>query len=557
MRPLQHYQRLHRAFPDHDGPIRLADVAEVLCCAPRHAREILKKMETQGWLRWRPGLGRGHPSHLRLLAPPAELQADALRRLLDKGDIEQATRSLSPESRRQLAALLPAYLGAQPSQPQTLRLPFYRPLHSLDPIQINRRTECHLIRQIFDGLTRYDRARKSIAPALAHHWTHDGEWRNWRFHLRPGVFFHHGRALDGEDVRQTLQRLRNEPGPHQGLLPHLQSISLPAPLTVDIALKLPDALLPRRLADSAASILPRDGWPQTSFGRMPIGTGPFRLEVNNDCRATLRAFDRHWKQRPLLDAVDIWIVNDPEIRARLDARVCHPAETVDKPFQRQLEAGCSYLAANPASLNPEQRQALADWLHPAVWQTKLDGDPALGMLPQWKHRPPPALLRQPRLPATLRLVTYQLQTHIELAKATARRLREAGCRIELIVLPYPDFARYDWLERADLLLTGEVMSDDVDFNVCQWLSQDAGFHRWLEAEPKRRTRQAAETLAKEADAGQRWLRYETLARLLVEEASLIPLRHYWQTLEYSPQLRGVTLAQCGWMDFDQVWLAPP
>lgn len=556
MRPLQHYQRLHRAFPDHDGPIRLADIADALCCAPRHAREILKKMEEQGWLRWRPGLGRGHPSHLRLLAPPAELQTEALRRLLDTGDIEQATRVLSPDARRQLAALLPAYLGAPPARPQTLRLPFYRPLHSLDPVQINRRTECHLIRQIFDGLTRYDRAKGEIVPALAHHWSHDQTRRHWRFHLRPGALFHHGRALDGEDVRQTLLRLRGEAGPHQGLLQHLQAVSLPAPLTVDIALSLSDALLPRRLADSAASILPRERWPQAGFGRMPIGTGPFRLEVNNDCRATLRAFDRHWKTRPLLDEVDIWVVGDPEIRARLDARICHQGGAVDKPFLRQLEAGCSYLTANPASLDPGQRQALADWLHPSVWQAELDGEPALGMLPQWKHRQPPMQPQPPRLPATLRLVTYQLAPHIELAEAAARRLRAAGCRIELTVLPYPDFARYDWLEKADLLLTGEVMGDDLDFNVHQWLCQDAGFHRWLESEPRRRVRLAAEELAREPDAGQRWLRYEALARMLVEQASLIPLRHYWQTLEYSPRIQGVTLTQCGWMDFDQIWLAP-
>ncbi|MEO9384320.1 SgrR family transcriptional regulator [Chromobacterium phragmitis] len=556
MRTLQHYQRLHRALPDHDGPIRLADIAGALCCAPRHAREILKKMEARGWLRWQPGLGRGHPSHLRLLAPPSELQADALRRLLDTGDIEQATRILPPDARRQLAALLPAYLGAPPAQPQTLRLPFYRPLHSLDPAQINRRTECHLIRQIFDGLTRYDRAKGEIVPALAHHWSHDAEWRNWRFHLRPGLLFHHGRALDGEDVRQTLLRLRDEAGPHQGLLPHLQSVNLPAPLTVDIALSRPDALLPRRLADSAASILPRERWPQAGFDRHPVGTGPFRLEVNNDCRATLRAFDRHWKTRPLLDEVDIWVVDDPEIRARLDARVCHQGETVDKPCLRQLEAGCSYLAANPASLDLGQRQALADWLHPSVWQAKLNEEPALGMLPQWKHRPPPAQPQAPPLPATLRLVTYQLASHVDLAEATARRLRAAGCRIELTVLSYPDFARYDWLEKADLLLTGEVMGDDVDFNVCQWLSQDAGFHHWLEAEPRRKMRRAAEALAREPDAGRRWQRYEALARRLVEEASLIPLRHYWQMLEYSPQVRDVSLAQCGWMDFDQIWLAP-
>ncbi|WP_047239112.1 SgrR family transcriptional regulator, partial [Chromobacterium subtsugae] len=202
MRLLQHYQRLSLAYPAHDGPARLADIAAALHCSPRHARELLQSMADNGWLRWQPGQGRGHASRLRLLAPASQLEREAARGFLANGDIEKAMRLLPAAARRQITELLPAYLGVAPSEPQTLRLPFYRPLRSLDPVQINRRTECHLIRQIFDGLTRYDRARGQIVPALSHHWRHDGEWRNWRFHLRPGVVFHNGRALDGEDVRQ-------------------------------------------------------------------------------------------------------------------------------------------------------------------------------------------------------------------------------------------------------------------------------------------------------------------------------------------------------------------
>ncbi|AVG16159.1 ABC transporter [Chromobacterium vaccinii] len=557
MRLLQHYQRLSQALPAHDGPARLADIAAALHCSPRHARELMQSMEENGWLQWQPGQGRGHASRLRLLAPAGQLEMDAVRGHLADGDIEKALRLLPTAARRQVAELLPAYLGVPPAEPQTLRLPFYRPLHSLDPVRINRRTECHLIRQIFDGLTRYDRAQGQIVPALSHHWSHDGEWRNWRFHLRPGIAFHHGRALDGEDVRQTLLRLRDEAGPHQELLSHLEDASLPAPLTVDIRLKRPDALLPRRLADSAASILPRDCWPRADFGRFPIGTGAFTLEVNNDYRATLRAFDRHWKERPLLDTVDIWVVDAPDLRARLDARFCHPDEPAVRPSLYQLEAGCSYLAANPARLDAVQRRALADWLHPTVWQTALAGEPAQGMLPQWRHRPAPVQPQPPRLPPTLRLVTYQLPAHIELAEAVARRLRDIGSRIALTIMSYPDFARYDWLDDADLLLTGEVMADDVDFGVYQWLCQDAGYRHWLEEGTRQKIRLTGRRLAMEPDAERRWQGYETLARELVEEASLIPLRHHVQTMEFAPQLRGVTLAQCGWMDFGKAWLAPP
>ena len=368
----QYYQRLYHARHGQSGPARLEQVAEQLCCSPRHARAVLATLAGHGWLQWQAGRGRGQLSQLHFHTHPATLEADALQQHLARGDIESAMQQLTPASRQRLGELLPAYLGVQPGSEQRLRIPFYRPLHSLDPVQINRRTECHLIRQLFDGLTCYQRDSGRIEPALAHHWQHDTSLQQWRFVLRPGVLFHHGRPLEGEDVRQTLYRLRDEPGPFQRLFAHVQSVQLPAPREVQITLSQPDALLPHRLADHCAVILPRERWPQADFGRLPSGTGPFRLSINNAHRATLRAFERYWQARPLLDEVDIWVVNDDATRARLDVRLgYHGATPPQGQYTLQAEPGCSYVCANPATLDASQRAALAAWLHPAQWPADL------------------------------------------------------------------------------------------------------------------------------------------------------------------------------------------
>lgn len=550
----QYYQRLYHARHGQSGPARLEQVAEQLCCSPRHARAVLATLAAHGWLQWQAGRGRGQLSQLQFHTHPATLEADALQQHLARGDIESAMQQLTPASRQRLGELLPAYLGVQPGSEQRLRIPFYRPLHSLDPVQINRRTECHLIRQLFDGLTCYQRDSGRIEPALAHHWQHDASLQQWRFVLRPGVLFHHGRPLEGEDVRQTLYRLRDEPGPFQRLFAHLVSVQLPAPRNVQITLSQPDALLPHRLADHCAVILPRERWPQADFGRQPSGTGPFRLSVNNAHRATLRAFERYWQARPLLDEVDIWVVNDDATRARLDVRLGYHGQTPPQgQYTLQAEPGCSYVCANPATLDAGQRAALAAWLHPAQWPADLGGQRALGMLAQWQHWPAPQAAARPAIPPRLRLVTYKLATHVGLAEQVCARLAAAGCQVTLQVLDFPEFAANHWRHSADLMLTGEVLGDDLDYSCYQWLAGESGFHPWLSDA----TRHALQTWVgrsqAEPDSATRWQHYAAAASLLVREHGLIPLQHSTMRLEFDPQLRGIALSQCGWMDFRQLW----
>ncbi|MFZ6875710.1 hypothetical protein ACO0LF_26890 [Undibacterium sp. Di27W] len=43
---------------------------------------------------------------------------------------------------------------------------------------------------------------------------------------------------------------------------------------------------------------------------------------------------------------------------------------------------------------------------------------------------------------------------------------------------------------------------------------------------------------------------------IVEQAWILPMRHTRHDIDYGPQLGGVTLARCGWMDFRKLWLRP-
>ncbi|PPS59120.1 hypothetical protein CRX72_08385 [Pantoea sp. BRM17] len=66
--------------------------------------------------------------------------------------------------------------------PHILRVLYYRPLQNLLPASPLRRSETHLARQIFSGLTRINEENGEIEPDIAHHWQQLSA-QQWRFYL--------------------------------------------------------------------------------------------------------------------------------------------------------------------------------------------------------------------------------------------------------------------------------------------------------------------------------------------------------------------------------------
>lgn len=94
-------------------------------------------------------------------------------------------------------------------------------MKNLLPGSALRRSETHIARQIFSALTRVNEENGELEADIAHHWqqltpTH------WRFFLRPGIHFHHGRELEMADVIASLQRSNALP-----LYTHIERIESP------------------------------------------------------------------------------------------------------------------------------------------------------------------------------------------------------------------------------------------------------------------------------------------------------------------------------------------
>jgi len=565
MKLLHQYLRLADGLP-HACDLSIDAVAGRLCCTPRNARLLLGRMQAEGWLRWTPGRGRGRLSVLTLRCEPGALREAHLRGLIGRGRLEEAFESLSAAARFRLQSALPAFLG--PTAGGGLRIPFYRPLHALDPIHVTRRTEAHLVMQLCDGLTSFDRERDSVAPALAHQWECLDGGRRWHLWLRPGLRFHDGRALGAKDAAASLQRLRDTPGPHRALMAHLSKAKVSGDC-LELMLAEADHLLLHRLAHHSAAVLPFDDWQRPDFASAPIGAGAFRLVRNNDYRTTLAAFEGYWRERPLLAEIDLWVVPPGAPIPEVDLRVGQLADDERAPPAdwrelAQPEQGCDCVLLNPARLafaTAPARLAIGRWLRaevarramPAQWSV------ARGWLPGFQHLPAPRardVAAPPRLPATVHIVTYELDQHLVLAGAIADAVRSAGSHANIRVLPAPVFARWEWRHDADLAVTGEVLSDDLAFGQFSALSGEGQFHAWLKPALRRWLATRCGQIAAEPSASRRATLMEDAFARVTDEGAVLPMRHLIQRLTHAPRLGGVSLARCGWMDFRTLWIRP-
>jgi peptide/nickel transport system substrate-binding protein/oligopeptide transport system substrate-binding protein len=175
---------------------------------------------------------------------------------------------------------------------------YRRPLghdpQSLDPARISDVYSRSVAQQIFDGLVQFDQTL-AIAPALAQFWTASRDGLTWTFSLRKGLRFHHGREVTAEDVVYSFTRIldpRTRSGAadlflaikgaaefREGRANRVAGLSVLDRHTVQVVLNEAQVPFVSVLAVGHAKIVPRDVVEREgeSFGRQPVGTGPFKF----------------------------------------------------------------------------------------------------------------------------------------------------------------------------------------------------------------------------------------------------------------------------------------
>ncbi|HBY1513800.1 TPA: HTH-type transcriptional regulator SgrR [Klebsiella aerogenes] len=542
----QQFIRLWQCCDGRSQQTTLNELAEMLNCSRRHMRTLLNLMEARGWLAWESEAGRGKRSRLTFLYTGLALQQQRAEDLLEQDRIDQLVQLVGDKTA--VRQMLISHLGRSFRQGRhILRVLYYRPMKNLLPGSALRRSETHIARQIFSALTRVNEENGELEADIAHHWQQISP-NHWRFFLRPGIHFHHGRELEMADVISSLQRSSELP-----LFSHIEHIVSPTAWTLDIHLSQPDRWLPWLLGQVPAMALPQEWRMMENFSSMPIGTGPYAVARNNQNQLKIHAFEEYFGYRALIDEVNVWVL--PEISEEPNGGLTLQGNTEsEKAVESRLEEGCYYLlfdSRSPLGGNDDVRRWLsylfqpANLLYHAGEHYQGNWFPAYGLLPRWHHARSHACEK----PAGLESVTLTYyRDHVEhrvIGGIMRALLAEHQVRLNIQELEYDDWHRGETV--SDIWLNSVNFTLPIDFSLFAYLYEVPLMHHCI-------------PIDWEADAN-RWRAGEfnpaTWSQQLLEKQHIVPLIHHWLMIQGQRSMRGVRMNTLGWFDFKSAWFAPP
>lgn len=548
------FQRLWQLSQGEPQRLSVAHMAQHCFCSERHVRTLLRQWQQAGWLRWKGVAGRGKQGELTFLLSPDQLRQQLLTRQLDAGEAVQALQVLDLQPEKLVKMLRPLMGGQWQNQAPVLRIPYYRAMEPLRPLQITGRAEQHLARQIYSGLTRFH--ADDVEGDLAHHWQHDASGRDWYFWLRPQLCWHNDEPIQASQLAAQLQQIMRTPRGGR-LLAAIARIDAPHPLVLRIQLHQSDYWLPQRLAHQFC-LLPH---PEQA----DVGSGPWRLAHFTAELVRLVCHPRWHLQRPLIQVVEYWIT--PQLFARGLGTSCrHPVQIAIgdpneldalRPVDQGISLGFCYLAPRiSAHFSATQAKSLIALIQHSglIQQLPLDEGlitPSQALLPGWPV--PLAEASCVPLPATLTL-HYHLPVELGvMAQALTALLAKQGCRLNCVFHDVKSWRDDIDLSEADIVMGDRLVGDAPLFTLVNWLENDPVW------QPLRATvlQPPLSAIARQAGAAQRAELTDRLFQQLMRDGHLLPLFNYRYQVFAPPGVEGIQLNTLGWFDFTRAWIPPP
>lgn len=563
MRLLNRLNQFQRLWQPSAGQTQQATVAELAArcfCSERHARSLLRQLETAGWLSWQAQSGRGKRGTLTFLVTPQSVRASMMEKVLSQGEHHNALTlaQLAPE---QLRHLLTPFLGGQwQNDSPTLRIPYYRPLERLAQGFLPGRAEQHLAGQVFAGLTRFDAASPQPQGDMAHHWEIAPDGLTWRFYIRSTLHWHDGEPVETAQLLASLDKLFALPALRQ-LFASVKAVDSPHAQCLRFSLFRPDYWLPWRLA-SYCSFLAHPDNSQT-------GCGPFRLTTFTPDLVRLESHEFYHLQHPLLKAVEYWIT--PLLFERGLGTSCrHPVqialgqeeELVNlRPVSRSISLGFCYLGVRQAGrLSTAQARRLISLIHQSGMIEALPLDeglitPSRELLPGWALPAWPP--EETALPSRLTLFYHlPVELHV-MARQLRDQLATLGCEL---TVHFHDAKNWDGcgeLAKADIVMGDRLIGEAPEYTLEQWLRSDALWPNLLTLAQQQHLNATLDAVQRYPDDETRNAALKAVFHDLMSEAVVTPLFNYRYQISAPPGINGVELNARGWFDFTRAWLPPP
>ncbi len=201
---------------------------------------------------------------------------------------------------------------------------------------------------IFNTLVGFDELFR-IKAELAESWNNPDNL-TWRFRLRKNVEFHNGYNLTAEDVKYSLDIIKNNQNSVlRDLIVDIRELRIINNHTIDIITNKPCPILLNKLTDI---FIVSKKYQEETKTNWPIGTGAYKLvDYVTDDYTNLERFENYWKKTPSIKTVKIKLIeNEEERKNALVSQEIDIAENILPLFYENLSKTPgikTYIITNP------------------------------------------------------------------------------------------------------------------------------------------------------------------------------------------------------------------
>ncbi|MWV51544.1 ABC transporter substrate-binding protein (plasmid) [Rathayibacter sp. VKM Ac-2803] len=180
--------------------------------------------------------------------------------------------------------------------PTELTIPVARQPSQLDPVSASSGTDGYIWKSVYDTLV-FTGPDGEYEPRAATEWSFSEDGLTMNLTLRDDLVFSDGTPATANDLKATLERIRDTPGPSQREVEGIASIEVTSDTALTLTLSQPDPSLLRKFTGPAGIIAKAGELAEPGYGQNPIGSGPYILDLEAStpgAEYVLTKRDDHW-----------------------------------------------------------------------------------------------------------------------------------------------------------------------------------------------------------------------------------------------------------------------
>ncbi|MCU5668194.1 SgrR family transcriptional regulator [Bacillus cereus] len=550
--------------------VTVQNISGTLFCTERNSKLIIKKLDELNWIKWFPGRGRGNRSKLIFQKHPISLILDRGKEITKKGDVKNGSifverySSHFPSVKGEYHSWVDSIFGhkvemTSEGRRDVLRLQVQMNLDiTLDPVYATMRSECHMVKHIFDTLVYVDGNTNIIEPRLAFHWEYNDAEKIWTFYLRKGVHFHNGKQLTAHDVIYSLNRfMKLENNAHAWMLQHVESIRSVDDYVFEIQLHTENRMFLHMLSAEQCSIVNED-----EAGGL-IGTGPFQLYKSNENLFILEGHPLYFRERPFLDRVELWNVEqgvgtyDVLVKAQYKDKEKHNKELY------RLESNVTYITCNLTKEGPMQdelfRKALYNIIHGYTIVQELGGERgevakklilAGESIVEIEEDVESLIKRSTYHNEVLQLYTFTGRDHVEDAQWIQKECAKYGIRVENNFLDIEELLEVSTIQKADMMHDSATISERIEDSLLyMFLTKNSFIH----GQSSMDFHEKLSPYFRQEELEKRVTLLRDIEDTLLRQIHIIPLYRNKQEVSTHEKVQNIMINSQGWIDFYNIW----